>query len=122
MTQIKYTHTDEGDKHYTVTEEYVYHSPRYNRDLTIPVGFKSDGATGIFDVNSDAWIIHDWICDVGKWDDGMLIDNWTASTVFADVLWKDGHKWLSVAGWIGTFLGGGGKARENGLFRVKRKR
>jgi hypothetical protein len=116
---------------YEVTEEYRYYSPRYNRWLTIegPTlrpdgsyqsrGFYSDGATHARDLeNTDAWIIHDHICRYAKWDDGTPIDNWTASTVLADLLWRDGYRSLSVVWWWGTYLGGGGAARKNGMRRV----
>ncbi len=117
MKEIQYTGSHKIG--YTVTEEYTYYAKRYNRRLTIPKGFKSDGATGVPDIDTDGWLIHDWICDVGLWDDGTKIDNWTASTVFGDILWRDGFKIYSVLWWIGTFAFGGGKARENGLMRVQ---
>ena len=104
---------------YEVREQYRYYSPRYNRTIPIPERFYSDGATRARDLpNTDAWIIHDHICRYAVWDDGAQIDNWTASTVLADLLWRDGYKLESVYWWWGTYLFGGGAARKNGMRRV----
>lgn len=78
----------------------------------------SDGATGALDIHSDAWWIHDQLCDTGCFDDGHKISNWDASTVLGDVLWSEGHRMRSIYWWFATFFGGGGKARENGLIWV----
>lgn len=104
---------------YEVIKAYRYYSLRYNRYLSIPLGFYSDGATGAKDVDSDGWIVHDYICRYAKWDDSTPIDNWTASTVLADILWTDGHHFRSVSWWIATYLFGGGAARDNGMRRVR---
>ena len=109
---------------YEVLETYVYYSKRYNRTITVQKGFWCDGATGALDMDTDAWIIHDWICDSkngsdGKWDDGTLIDNWTASTILGDVLWLDGYKVRAVIWWWATWLFGCKACRKNGLRRVK---
>ena len=111
---------------YVCTKEFVYYSNRYNRYITIEAGFPSDGATGAKDVGwiaydrykrTAAWFVHDKVCDTGKWDDGTLIDNWTASTVIGDILWADGYKIRSIIWWWMTYLFGGGAARENGMRR-----
>ena len=115
MRQIKYKKVGDG---YEVTEEFVYYSPRYNRSITIKERFYSDGATGASDVDSDGWIIHDHICRYATWDDGARIDNWTASTVLGDILWRDGYKFRSVTWWFATYFFGGGMARTNGMRRV----
>ncbi len=114
--KIKYKVVGDG---YEVTERYKYYSKRYNRYLTIPLGFYSDGATGAKDVDSNGWIIHDLICRYGVWDDGTKIDNWTASTVLADILWEDGFHFRALSWWFATYLFGGGAARDNGMRRVK---
>lgn len=105
---------------YEVTSGYTYYSPRYNRFLTIPEGFYSDGATNALDIpNTDAWIVHDHICRYAVWDDGTKIDNWTASTVLGDILWRDGYHLRAVVWWWATYLFGGGAARDNGMRRIK---
>ena len=118
MKKIQYKKIGDG---YETTAEYRYYSKRYNRYITIPIGFYSDGATCARDLDTDAWWVHDHICRYAKWDDGTPIDNWTASTVLADILWEDGYKWEAFYWWWGTYLGGGGAARKNGMRRVKAK-
>lgn len=115
---------------YEVMIGHTYHSPRYNRSLTIHgrldagvvgYGFYSDGATHAWDIDSDAWVIHDHMCRYAVWDDGTPIDNWTASTVLGDILWSEGYKWRAVYWRWATYLFGGGAARKNGMRRVKQK-
>ena len=142
MTEIKYTKVKDG---YELLEQHTYFSPRYNRSITCPKGMLSDGATGFIDLGTDnimarVWnwfrkhihhlsntacpewfFVHDQICVTGKFDDGTLIDNWTASTVAGDILWADGWRLWSVPIWFATFLFGGGEARKNGMFHVKEK-
>jgi len=101
---------------YEVTKTYRYHSSRYDKHITIHDGFFTDGATMVPDPpNTDAWVIHDHICRYGVWDDGSKIDNWTASTIFYDVLIRDGYHGMASMGRIGTWLLGGGAARKNGM-------
>ncbi len=105
---------------YEVEEDYRFYSKRYNRFLTVRAGMYSDGATCARDLkDTDAWLVHDYICRYAKWDDGTLIDNWTASTVLADELWSDGYKIEAITWWWATYLWGGGAARKNGMRRVK---
>ena len=111
-------HDPEG-KLYEALNTVSYYSPRYNRTVTVEKGFRSDGATGARDVQTDGWGFHDVLCDRGTWDDGTRVDNWTASTVLGDVLWRDGHRFRAVYWWWATYLFGGGKARENGMRRLK---
>lgn len=111
-------HDPEG-KLYEALNTVSYYSPRYNRTVTVEKGFRSDGATGARDVQTDGWGFHDVLCDRGTWDDGTRVDNWTASTVLGDVLWRDGRRFRAVYWWWVTYLFGGGKARENGMRRLK---
>ena len=126
MGQIKYKKVGGV---YVCTERFVYYSKRYNRSVTVEKGFPSDGATGAIDIGAlyktgarhkktAAWFVHDKICVTGKWDDGTLIDNWTASTIIGDILWADNYKIRAVVWWWMTYLFGGGAARENGMRRV----
>lgn len=105
---------------YEIRGAPTYYSPRYNRSLTFPDPFYSDGATWARDLpHTDAWAVHDLICRYGVWDDGTRIDNWTAATVLADLLWRDGHKAEAFFWWWGSYLFGGGAARKNGMRRIK---
>ena len=142
MAEIKYIKVKDG---YELLEAHTYFSPRYNRSITCPKGMWSDGATGFIDLGADKlmariwnwfrkrihhvstkvspewFLVHDQICYTGKWDDGALIDNWTASTVAGDILWSEGWRFWSVPVWWATYLFGGGEARKNGMRRIKEK-
>ncbi len=95
----------------------IYHlSARYAKSITVEEGYESDGATGAVDVYSEAWYIHDKLCDTGKFDDGTPCTNFQASTILADVLVYEGRWMRARTWWLMTFLFGGGKCRENGLW------
>lgn len=120
MPQIKYRRIDNDlDYKYECTEDYTYYSKRYQRYVTVNAGELSDGASGAWDIPTDAWWIHDVLCKTGQWDCGVKLSNWDASTVLGDILWFDGFHFRSVYWWWATFLFGGGKCRENGLWRVR---
>jgi len=87
---------------------FTYHSPRYNEDVTVPKGMPSDGATGFLvkDLNRKAFLVHDRICDYGKWDSGKPITNWQASNVYADILKKTGMWQWWDRKWATFFFGG----------------
>lgn len=97
----------------------TYYSKRFNRSITVEESFLSDGASGARDIATDAWGFHDKACKTGKWDKGVKMSNWTASTLLGDILWRDGYKFRSIYWWFATFFGGGGEAKKNGMFRVK---
>ena len=111
---------------YRLDKEIVYHSPRYGKTLTVPAGYPSDGATGAFDTVSRYWWVHDKLCDTGVWDDGTKLTNWQCSQVLQDVLVEESRMFQGrerAFVWIAsryrfwaTWLIGGGKCRENGLW------
>lgn len=105
-----------GDGGYTLDDTIVYTSTRYGKTVTIPKGYISDGATGAMDITSRGWWIHDMLCDRGTWDDGTPINNWQCSQVLQDVLQEEGRYWQSKRWFWATWLFGGGKARENGMW------
>jgi len=107
----------EDDK-YRLDEEIVYFSGRYGKTATVPAGYISDGATGAMDIASRAWWVHDILCERGKWDDGAPLSNWHCSQVLQDILKEEGRYWQSKRWFWATWLLGGGKARENGMFSV----
>lgn len=116
------------DGKYRLDEEIVYKSERYNKTATVPLGYISDGATGAADISSRAWWVHDILCDRGKWDDGTPLNNWQCSQVLQDILKEESPKagwakykpssryWQSKRWFWATWLFGGGKARENGMW------
>ncbi len=145
-SQIKYSpgiQPETGKKGYILEEDYKYHSERYDQFVDLKKGMWSDGATGFVDLGSQgklsktfAWFrnrihgmlgnvksgwffVHDELCNTGTWSDGTPVSNWVASTVAKDILRDDMWKILSFPVWGATFLFGGGKARENGMKKVK---
>jgi len=106
---------------YLRKERLVYYSKLYNRFVTVPKGYPSDGATGAIDIDSDSWWVHDALCDRGVWDDGVQVNNWQASTVLAMIIWSEAKEhpsyyYRAFYWWLATWLMGGGKARENGMW------
>ena len=118
-------------KKYTLLETIIYTCPRTGRTVTCKNRMRSDGATGAIDIRSSAWWFHDKFCNTGKWDNGDRVSNWEASAVLARILrtehdkWNDWEYWeewrwaRSVYWFCMTFAFGGGKARKNGMFKVK---
>lgn len=105
-----------GKKGYRVMAPYVYISPRYNKTVVCPIGMTSDGATGAIDIDSMSWIVHDRLCDTGMFEDGTPCTNWQASMILSDILEREGRHVRKFTWLITTFLFGGGKARDNGMF------
>ena len=101
---------------YRVIKPYEYFSKRYQKRVLADEGDIFDGATGAIDINSFGWVIHDVLCRDGKFKDGTICTNWQASSVLSDILKEEG-RWFRARSWfITTWLLGGGKARDNGLF------
>jgi hypothetical protein len=101
---------------YILDHEICYFSHRYQKTVTVPVGYESDGATGAIDIYTHSWWVHDKLCDTGVFDDGTLCNNWQASQVLSDILQKEG-RWIRAQYWFTfTWLFGGGKARDNGMW------
>lgn len=101
-----------GDgKKWTLDEGFTYHSQRYGKTLTIPVGYRSDGATGAFDILSAGWWAHDWLTDPNPFDDGTFATNWQASNILHDILKAEGY-WVRAEFWRwATFNFGGEKLK-----------
>ena len=94
----------------------IHYMTRYNREVFVPSGTRSDGATGAWDIISEAWWIHDELCKTGLFKGGYICTNLQASTVLSDVLKSEG-RWFRARTWfIATLALGGGKARDNGIF------
>lgn len=102
--------------HYRNAMAFTYYSFRYHKHVTVPYLYPSDGATGAIDVCPKAWLVHDVLCDSGVFDDGTQCTNWQASMILSDILKEEGY-WIRQFTWLCmTWLFGGGKARENGMF------
>ncbi len=104
---------------YRAMNNWRYYSTRYNQYVTVVKGFRCDGATGAWDIASDAWGIHDMLCRTGTWDDGTRLCNWQASCVLGDILRSEG-RWARASYWkYATLTFGCEAAKANGMFRVK---
>jgi len=105
------------DKPYVLMENIAYKS-RYGKLVLVEKGERSDGATGAWDIISMAWWVHDQLCNTGKFADGSLCTNLQASTILSDILKTEG-RWFRARSWFITTLAlGGGKARDNGIFKL----
>lgn len=94
----------------------AYFSKRYKKWITIDKSDWSDGATGAKDINSFGWPFHDELCNTGLFADGSKCNNLQASHVVSDILEEEG-RWFRTNTWfVFTWLFGGQKARENGMF------
>lgn len=101
---------------YVVKENLVYWSKRYKKRITIKKGDKSDGATSAPDIDSFCWLIHDDLCNFGVFEDDSKCKNWQASMILSDILREEGQWFRSFTWFTATWLFGGGKARDNGMF------
>tara|TARA_R110000744_G_scaffold380568_1_gene503243 strand:- start:22253 stop:22660 length:408 start_codon:yes stop_codon:yes gene_type:complete len=107
-----------GDDAYVVLVELRYYSHRYNRWVVCNVGDVSDGATGAYDIDSFGWLFHDDLCNTGEFESGSKCTNWQASMVVYDILRAEGRYIRAITWKYATFIGGGGKARKNGMFKL----
>jgi hypothetical protein len=109
----------DGQLKYIREETLRYYSKRYRKRVIVEKGYPSDGATGAIDILSNSWWVHDKLCDTGLWSDGTRVTNWQASWVLSDVLWAERQFLRAIYWFFPTFLLGGGKCRENGMFKLK---
>lgn len=116
---IKDNHDKE--KPYLSLTNYKYYSKRYNKHVVITIGCRSDGATGALDIPSLSWWIHDKLCENGCWNDGVPLTNYQCSQVLFDILWSEKRYFRCFRWKYATFLLGGGKARKNGMFKLKKE-
>ena len=75
---------------YIESKGFTYHSKRYDKNITIPPMYQSDGATYAPDLSRTAFFVHDRICQHGKFDDGTPVTNWQASSIYYDILGDKG--------------------------------
>lgn len=101
---------------YRTKNNIHYYSERYKKHVVVSKGEVFDGATNALDIPSLSWVIHDVLCRDGTFADGSECSNWQASQILQDILKKEG-RWFRARTWFwATWLLGGGKARDNGLF------
>jgi len=96
---------DTGRRTYILDEDVAYRSPRYQKWVRIPRGYRSDGASGpANDVASLAWWVHDQLCDSNTWADGSPVSRWQRSQVLSDILKAEGRGFRAVSWFWATFL------------------
>jgi hypothetical protein len=101
---------------YVFTKQVRYFSDRYSKWVVCEVNDLSDGATSAKDIDSFSWGAHDDLCRTGKFEDGSKCSNWQASQILSDILKAEGYGFRSRTWLYATWLFGGGKARDNGMF------
>jgi len=102
---------------YRVIKGKDYFSVRYQKHLNIRVTDKPyDGASGAMDIDSFGWLFHDVACRDGCFSDGSPLNNWQASQILSDILKSEGRWFRRYTWFAATWLFGGGKARDNGIF------
>lgn len=90
---------------YITLEEIKWFSHRYQRWLTVPKGYESDGASGpAIDITSLSWWVHDWACDKKQWDDFTDITPTERSGIIFDLLMAEGRQvravYWAAATWV----------------------
>lgn len=101
---------------YILLEDIRYYSKRYGKWITCKTGMLSDGATSAIDFDPEAFFLHDRLCEDGTFADGTPCTNWQASTVYSSVLWKNKRWFQAIYRWPATWLGGGGKCKDVGMW------
>lgn len=110
---------------YILLQDIAWYSKRYKKWVRCKAGMLSDGASGAMDIESYSWWYHDQLCNTGVWDDGTPCTNWQASQVISRILYeewkynplKQPFRGIRAILWRpATWLFGGGKCRDNGMF------
>ena len=110
---------------YRVIKKFAVYSKRYDKYVIVSDKEILDGATDgklgfiiidVPDLESFGWPSHDMLCRYGEFSDGTKCNNWQASRFLTDVMKLEGF-WFRCRTWMyATWLVGGGKSRENGMF------
>lgn len=93
-----YHHDGQEPRPWVLDEDYTYFSDRYGKRVMLKKGYRSDGATGAFDINSAAWWVHDKLCEDMAWTDGSPASRWQGSRVCSDILKAEGY-WMRAFTW-----------------------
>jgi len=102
-----------GKHKYLNPASFTQHIKRYNRDVTVPKGYPSDGSTGGVDIYSRSWWVHDKLVDSPYFDDGTYCTAWQGSMIIHDILMDEGH-WIRAKTWcIATLMGADWKKEKD---------
>lgn len=102
-SKIKYKVLEVG---YESIGEFTYYSKRFNKSITIPDKFYSDGASGVIDIDSTSWWVHDYLIRYRTWSDGSRLSNLEASMVLYDILKSEGYYVRAPIWFVGTLIYG----------------
>jgi len=100
---------------YIVKNAIYYYSKRFDKSIKINQGFKSDGATFYWDLDSLFWIAHDYLKVKRQWQDGSHCSNYQASLVAFDILMSENRYIHALIVFTGTFVWGYTKQLFKGL-------
>jgi len=90
-------------KPWVLDENFKYFSERYGKWVFLPEGYRSDGATGAFDIISAAWWVHAKLCEDMAWEDGSPATRWQGSRVCSDSLDAEGRQFRSFTWKYATY-------------------
>jgi len=103
---MSWKHWHKEGEYYVNDKEFTYHSPRYNKHITVAKGYVSDGATGARDVDTSAWWCHDVVKQYDVFDDNSTCSNLQASYILYDILKSEGY-WFRARSWFISTLAWG---------------
>lgn len=101
--KIKYRTLEVG---YESIGDFTYYSKRFKKSIIIPNGFYSDGASGVIDIDSNSWWVHDYLVRYRTWSDGTHLSNLEASLVLYEILKEEGRYIRAPLWFVGTLVYG----------------
>jgi len=81
-----------------------YHYSFANKLITVPKGFVCNGATWAPDIESDSWLIHDWLYCHQKFDDDYPCSRHIADFIMIEILKEEGGIPRSMYRWAFSVL------------------
>jgi len=109
--RVDYSYYRDGDEFYYITHNITSpdqprrkYCARYDKWVSLPQDYHSDGASGTASDVGTAWLWHDRLCEVRKWEDGSEASAWQASAFLKDCLAEEGRPWRSNAWALATYF------------------
>jgi hypothetical protein len=109
MTAMKYEIFVDanGRTRYRLLEAIVYMDKRTGKVATIPANYVSNGASGpAIDIASLSWLVHDWLVETMRWDDGSYCSIFQSSLVLHDILVEENRRLRAKTWFLATLLYG----------------
>jgi len=86
---------------HTNKEPLSFYSERFKKWVTVPAGFKCNGATCAPDFGL-GWLFHDWLFHHGQFDDGTPVTWSQANKIMIDIMHAEGWpRWVRRVYWRG---------------------